>query len=157
MLPLNQTAGYAILALGMMEGPDGRPRLVREIAEATGIPKPYLSKMIHQLAARGIVETKRGYRGGVVLSRPPDRIALSEVAEAVEGKPLQARCLLGLAECTDERACPLHQFWKKTLTGVHKRLQGTTLAEAAKFECEQRAHHRLRPAAKRATPITKSR
>lgn len=139
MFPLNQTAGYAVLALGMMNDPGGQPVLVRDIAEATNIPKPYLSKLVHQLSVRGLVITRRGYRGGVTLARPAGEINIVEIVEAVGGRPMSYPCILGLEECSDERACPLHTFWCETIERVAKRLESTSLADAAAFECEQRA------------------
>ena len=88
MFPLNQTAGYAVLALGMMNDPGGQPVLVRDIAEATDIPKPYLSKLVHQLSVRGLVITRRGYRGGVTLAKPATEINIVEIVEAVGGRPM---------------------------------------------------------------------
>lgn len=134
MLSLNQTTGYALLALGMLEPPGGKPALVRDLARQTGIPKPYLSKMIHALASKGLLDTKRGFRGGVTLARPADQITLIEVAQAVQGGPLQQTCLLGLMECSDERACPLHTFWTVTTDRIMRMMRRTTLAEAAEFE-----------------------
>jgi Rrf2 family transcriptional regulator, iron-sulfur cluster assembly transcription factor len=135
MLSLNQTTGYAILALGMLEGPGGKPVLVRAIAEAARIPKPYLSKMINALAAKGLVETKRGYRGGVTLARPAHKITLMDIAQAVEGSRWSMPCLLGLTECSDERACPLHAFWVRTVERINRELGKITLARASQFQC----------------------
>lgn len=134
MLSLNQTTGYALLALGMLDAPGGKPVLVRDLARRTGIPKPYLSKMIHALASKGLLATKRGFRGGVTLARPADQITLIEVAQAVQGGPMRQTCLLGLSECSDERACPLHAFWTVTTERIMRMMRRTTLAEAAEFE-----------------------
>ena len=143
MLPLNQTAGYAVLALGLMPDPGNQPVLVRDIAEAADIPKPYLSKLVHQLAARGLIDTRRGYKGGVTLARPAAEITLVEIAEAVGGHPMKYPCVLGLAECSDECACPLHEFWCETIDRVHQKLSETTLADTAKFQCEQHARENM--------------
>ncbi len=134
MLSLSQTTGYAILALACMEGPSGSPILVRDVAKAAGIPKPYLSKLIHALAQRGLVSTKRGYKGGVVLAREPQQISLLEIAEAVEGNEWLDRCVLGLEECNDERACPMHEHWKVVRGRIRSELETIHLATVAEFE-----------------------
>ena len=134
MLSLSQTAGYAIRAMVHMDGPGGQARLVREIAERTGISKPYLSKIIHALALRGMLKTKRGYKGGVTLAREATEITVIEVADAFDGPEWLERCILGLDECTDERACPLHEFWKPTRIKIRHELSRKTLAEVAEFE-----------------------
>ncbi len=134
MLSLSQTTGYAVLALACMEGPSGSPILVRDVAKAASIPKPYLSKLIHALAQRGLVTTKRGYKGGVVLARDPEQISLLEIAEAVEGSEWLDRCVLGLEECSDERACPMHEHWKPTRASIRAELENINLATVAEFE-----------------------
>ena len=45
--------------------------------------------------------------------------------------------MLGQAECTDERACPLHHYWKPASERYLATLQGTTLADLKHF-CEHR-------------------
>ncbi|GEM_PF-54051 len=134
MFCLSQTTGYAILALACLDGPDGNPVQVRDVADFTGISKPYLSKIIHALGAKGLVETKRGRKGGVLLARDPRAITVIEVARAVEGNEWAQRCVLGLAECSDERACPMHFFWKPLAQTIRERLEELTLAQVAEFE-----------------------
>lgn len=134
MLCLSQTCGYAILALSCLHECGGRWVLARDIARCTGIPQPYLSKVLHSLARRGLIVAKRGYRGGFALAQAPDRISLLDVAEAVDGEQAVPRCLLGLAECSPERACPTHQFWQRERERIMTELQRLTLAEAAQFE-----------------------
>lgn len=134
MLGLSQTTGYAILALACMDGPDGDCILVREISGRTGITKPYLAKLIHALGVAGLVETKRGHRGGVLLSRPAANIRVLEVLEAIEGPGALSGCLLGRTDCSDERACPTHHFWKRMREEVRSNLARMTLAEVSRFE-----------------------
>lgn len=128
---LSQTAGYAILAMCCMEGPDGKPVLVRDIAEATGIPKPYLSKLIHVLGHSGLILTKRGHSGGVVLSRPPKRINLLEVAKAVDGDDFLPCCLLGFPKNWHLRVCLTMPSWKQERERMEKKLRRTSLADLA--------------------------
>lgn len=135
MLSLSQTTGYAILALSCLEVGDGENWiLARDIAACTGIPKPYLSKILHSLLGSGLIRTKRGYRGGFSLARPSSGISLLEIAEAVEGAGVLDGCLLGLAECSEEVACPAHEFWSRERERIRRRLGGTTLKDVARFE-----------------------
>lgn len=85
MTTFSLTTGYAIEALACLarHGPDSM--LVREIAELTEIPFPYLSKIFQRLGDARIVEAKRGYKGGVKLTRPPAHVTLLEIDAAVEG------------------------------------------------------------------------
>jgi Rrf2 family iron-sulfur cluster assembly transcriptional regulator len=134
MLSLSQTTGYAIRALCCLERSDGRLVRARQIADCTGIPKPYLSKTLHILGRSGLIRTKRGYQGGFVLAHPARRIRLLDIVEAVEGEAWQPRCLLGMADCSDQRNCPTHEFWKVERERIRAELARLTLAAVAKFE-----------------------
>jgi Rrf2 family protein len=134
MLSLTQTTGYAILALTCLEGGEDQWVLSRDIATATGIPGPYLSKILHALGRSGLIRAKRGYRGGFTLARPASRISLLDVAEAVEGRNWMPQCLLGLTVCSQIRACPTHAFWKREQARIEEELRKITLAQVADFE-----------------------
>ncbi len=108
--------------------------LSRQIAACTGIPGPYLSRILHTLGKSDLIRAKRGYRGGFTLSRPGERISLLDVAEAVEGRSWAPRCLLGLERCSDRRGCSTHAFWKRERARIEATLRRTTLAEVAAFE-----------------------
>jgi Rrf2 family transcriptional regulator, iron-sulfur cluster assembly transcription factor len=135
---MTQATGYAITALGHVASSSGRPMLIKDIAEATQLPHPYLAKIIHTLSRRGLVVTRRGVGGGVGLARRPEDITLYQVAEALDDPILEERCMLGNAACSDERACPTHEFWT-----VHRAVQidflrERTLADVAAFALRER-------------------
>jgi Rrf2 family protein len=129
MLPLSQTTGYAVRALQCLQEPGGLPVLVEEIAEYTGIPRSYLSKLVHKLAKKGLVVARRGHHGGVVLARPSNEITLEDLSDAIDGSAWRHRCLMGLLGCTEEAPCVLHGFWQETLQLVLARLRSVTLAD----------------------------
>lgn len=108
--------------------------MVREIAAETGIAQAYLAKVVQRLSSSGIVESKRGYRGGIRLARPPDEISILDIDEAVDGQHGPERCLLGVVECSDERSCPAHEYWMRTKADIRNRLANLTLADLAVFE-----------------------
>ena len=61
----------ALLSLAVHDDEPG-PTSVRDIAERTGIPQPYLEQILLALKGAGLVRSKRGVGGGYVLARPPD-------------------------------------------------------------------------------------
>ncbi|HNN91202.1 MAG TPA: Rrf2 family transcriptional regulator [Pseudomonadota bacterium] len=135
---LSQTVGYAVLALGYLAKVQ-EPTFVRDIATATAIPGPYLAKLINQLARKGLVTTQRGLRGGVTLGRPASEITLMELCEALDEPVVQKRCLLGLAQCSTEQACPAHKFWAKERATILDFFSRTTLTDIARFTRTPRA------------------
>lgn len=136
---LGQAAGYAATALGYLATAGGTPLLVKEIAEACSIPAPYLAKIINSLRRMGLVDTQRGVGGGVTLARSPQEITLYTVAELLGDPICNARCFLGVAECSDERACPAHKFWTEHRAVTIDFLRKTTIADLAAFETRRRS------------------
>lgn len=131
---LSQATGYAATAMGHIAAAGGKPVLVKEIAEAAGIPPAYLAKIVQALARKGLVITQRGVGGGVSLIRPAPDITLFEICEALDDPAVEQRCMLGVSECSDERACPCHDFWTSQRASQHAFLRHTTVADIAAFE-----------------------
>lgn len=121
----------ALLSLAMHD--DGTPTSVRDIADRTALPQPYLEQILLALKGAGLVRSKRGVGGGYVLARTPAEIRLSEILAAVDGPislgdfgdPHQD------GSCDHEGQCVLYAIWK--LAGDHMRrlLDGFTLAQVA--------------------------
>jgi len=157
MLGLTQTTGYAIKALGCLSGV-GQSRQTADIAKFSGVPRPYLSKIIQSLARGGLVVAKRGIGGGISLACPPEEISLLQVVEAVEGQGWLGDCLLGFDECTNMATCPTHDFWQRVRREITRELRKTSLASviAFKAECETASRRRAKrqgraPACRRET------
>ena len=129
MLPLSQTTGYAVRALRCLNEPGGYPVLVEDIADATDIPRSYLSKLIHRLAKKGLVVARRGHHGGVVLAKPSAEISLEDLSEAVEGTAWQQRCVMGMVGCSSQTPCNMHAFWQVTLAQILAKLRSVSLAD----------------------------
>ncbi len=132
MISLSKTAGYAIAAMGCLNGPDGRPVSVQDVAECTDISRSYLSKIIQILAAKNLVKTKRGYTGGLLLMQAPEEISLLEVVLAIEGPQWIGDCLLRLQGC--KGSCPVHAFWNEERKRIEDELRTTKLIEITQFK-----------------------
>ena len=63
----------------------GEPVQVRVVSQRQGIPARYLEQIFRRLRRAELVLSKRGPGGGYTLARPPARITLRDVVEAVEG------------------------------------------------------------------------
>lgn len=135
---LSQGVGYAASAMGCIAAAGGKPVLVKEIAEAASIPAPYLAKIVQALARRGLVNTQRGVGGGVTLARPAPEITLYELAVALDDPIVVPRCMMGTAECSDERACPAHRFWTAHRARSLEFLKSLSVADIAAFDTRRR-------------------
>ncbi|PXA03562.1 Rrf2 family transcriptional regulator [Coraliomargarita sinensis] len=137
MLSLSQGVGYAVKALAYVDDERGSGQFVRDIAEQAEVPPSYLAKIFKRLVDSEVLVSKRGWAGGTRLARSPESITLLEIAEAVDGKDWNSRCLLGQEICSDERACPTHDFWKVERKAIAEKLKRITLAECIDFERER--------------------
>ena len=128
MLSLSVTAGYAIKALMCLESGDCVPRHISDIAGCTGVPRAYLAKILNALSQQGLVQTKRGYRGGISLAHNPQDISLLQIVEAVEGDQWLGGCLLGMETGDVLTICPTRDFWARIRREIIEELRKTTLA-----------------------------
>ena len=135
---LTQAVGYAGTALAYIAAAGGKTVLIKDIAKAADIPGPYLAKIVQVLSRKGLVNTQRGVGGGVVLAKAAQEITMHEVCVALDDPVVRERCMLGTAECSDERACPCHHFWVRHRAEYQDFLRKTTVADIAAFEVRRR-------------------
>ena len=109
------------------------PTSVRDIAERTAIPQPYLEQILLALKGAGLVRSKRGVGGGYVLARPATEIRLNEILSAVDGpislgdfgEPHQD------GACDHEGQCVLLAVWKSAGEQMRKMMEAFTLQSIA--------------------------
>lgn len=134
---IQRASEYSIRALTFLaQQPGGSFQLARDMAERLGLPAPYLAKILQPLVSRGLIESQRGRRGGFRLLRSATEIRLYEIVDAQEQLGRVRHCLLGQTECSDERACPLHQYWMPTSEEFLRVLSETRLSDLTSF-CEE--------------------
>ena len=121
----------ALLSLAMHG--DGNPTSVRDIADRTGLPQPYLEQILLALKGAGLVRSKRGVGGGYVLARPAPEITLAQIVSAVDGpiavgdfgEPHQN------GACDHEGQCVLLAIWADVGEQMRTLLEGSPLADTA--------------------------
>ncbi len=123
-------ASRALLSLSLHSGA-GQPTSVKDIAERTGLPPPYLEQILLALKGAGLVRSKRGVGGGYVLARPPEDITLGQVVSAVEG-PIVAGDFGEPHQngaCDHEGQCALLTVWADVGEHMRRHLDSFTLAD----------------------------
>ena len=123
-------ASRALLSLALHDAHHA-PTSVRDIAERTGLPQPYLEQILLALKGAGLVRSKRGVGGGYVLARDPADITLAQIISAVDG-PIVAGDFgephTGGA-CEHEGQCVLLAVWAEVGDTMRRHLQSFTLAD----------------------------
>jgi DNA-binding IscR family transcriptional regulator len=110
---LSKSATYAVRStLKLSEERDGSPVRVDDIADALGVPRNYLSKILHQLARTRILE--------------------SEIVEHFDDVPAEDACLLGRGRCSAEHPCGAHERWSEVRAVIKGFLEDTSLEDLAR-------------------------
>jgi Rrf2 family iron-sulfur cluster assembly transcriptional regulator len=121
-------ASRALLSLAL-RADEAPPTSVRDIAERTGLPQPYLEQILLALKGAGLVRSKRGVGGGYVLARSPDQITLGQIVSAVDG-PIMAGDFGQPHEngaCDHEGQCVLLTVWSEVGEHMRHHLDSFTL------------------------------
>jgi Rrf2 family transcriptional regulator, iron-sulfur cluster assembly transcription factor len=129
----SRSAGYAVQALTYLAGqPHGKLTGAREIAGATGIPMPFLWKILRNLSQQKLLRSFKGVRGGYELARAAQRISIAEVLATTSDENLISACVLGLSQCNENDACGMHKSWQRVREQLDTMLRKTTLADLAR-------------------------
>jgi len=123
-------ASRALLSLAL-HAENATPTSVRDIAERTGLPQPYLEQILLALKGAGLVRSKRGVGGGYVLARPSTEITLSQIVSAVDG-PIVAGDFGEPHQngaCDHEGQCVLLSVWADVGEHMRHHLDSFTLAD----------------------------
>jgi Rrf2 family protein len=99
------------------------------ISEDLDISFPFLTKIFQKLNDAGLLESQRGPKGGVALTKPADTVSLYEIVVAIDGDDLFSECVLGLPNCGNAEPCPLHDEWAEKRSDVETMFRNATLAE----------------------------
>jgi len=127
---LSRSGEYALQALiRLAQHGDERPLRTAEIAEALDAPRNYLSKLLHQLAVAGVLESTRGPSGGFRLAVDARELTLAEALEPIEATRLVRGCLLGRPQCLDSDPCSAHASWRALSEHIEQFLITTTVAD----------------------------
>lgn len=129
---LTQWTDYSLRVLMYCAACEGRehPPTVSQIAEAHGISRSHLTKIVMILASFGWLATTRGRGGGLRLLKPAKDLTLGEVVRRTETD-------MTLVECFDRKTntcrldgyCRLKDALYKAIKGFFDVLDGITLAD----------------------------
>jgi Rrf2 family protein len=129
----SRSSEYAIRAfVHLAQVPDGRFAMVKNIAEQEEIPAHFLAKILQQLARKGLLRSSKGPTGGFALRVPATEVRLLDIVEALDGLTAYQQCASGLAECSDEMPCSMHDSWMTLRSRIMDYLGRNTIADLAK-------------------------
>jgi len=129
MLRLSKLTDYAVVVLVRLSG-SGGVQTSPGVAQATGIPEPTVAKVLKMLAARGLVASQRGARGGYRLARPLAEVAIAEVIAAIDGPIALTACVDGgNIGCDVLNLCPVRGRWDPVNAAIREALSSISLED----------------------------
>lgn len=140
-------AEYALHSLLILTA-RSEPVSARDLARFQDLPERFLAKLFTRLEKAGLVVATEGVRGGFVLARPPAKISVRDVLEAVD----PSRTLFACAEIRRHCAlfgaeppawsvagmCRIHLFMREAEGALQGLLASKTLADLGR-EFERKA------------------
>ena len=124
---ISQTTEYALRAVVYLASSGGTPINRNAIAEATGVPTDYLTKVLQELDQAAIVSAQRGPGGGYQLNVDPNNTSVYDVVEAISGVPRITVCPI-VAE-GHAKLCPLHRRLDEAAALVEEAFRNTSISE----------------------------
>lgn len=125
---LTTFSDYTMRTLVYLGLKEGELATIVEVADAYGISKNHLMKVVHYLGQQGYVETVRGKGGGIRLVRTPSDINLGALLNATEGTSL-LDCQDMPEQCRIQPACKLISILQEAQDAMFEVLGSYTLAD----------------------------
>ena len=108
------------------------PVLSRDIAARQGISKSYLDNLVGPLKAAGLVKTKRGARGGLILDKPLSQIRVSDIWAAMEGPICLIDCIHQTDSCPRYDQCITRDIWQEAEQTLNATFESWNLEDLKK-------------------------
>ena len=129
MLRMSKLTDYGTLVLAQLAAQQGGIASAGQVAGATHIGQPTVSKLLKSLAKAGLVVSERGVQGGYALARAPELISAAEIIDALEGPVAITECSSGNGACDLESYCRVGMAWQRINRNIRMALQHVSLAD----------------------------
>jgi len=125
----SQSTDYALRVLTYLGLKGSELATISEIADAYGISRNHLMKVIHRLGQAEFVHTQRGKGGGLRLGRPAQEISVGDVVRRMEERWDLVDCFGNTVRCRIQSACRLQGILQRSLNAMLEVLDEYTIAD----------------------------
>jgi len=133
LMNVGRRVDYAVRALSFLAGqPSGTIVSRADIEKSQDIPSFYLSKIMKDLVAGGLVQSHIGSKGGFMLAKKAAAITIKDIYETVERRLVLMECLeKGASYCSFCTVCTQKSIWEEAQSVLANFLAGVTIADIA--------------------------
>ena len=130
MLRMSKLTDYGTMVLAQLGAREDGLSTAGQVADATHLGQPTVSKLLKSLVHAGLVVSARGVQGGYALARPAAAISAAEIIDALEGPVAITECSsTGGGGCNLEPFCRVGLAWQRINRSIRKALEHVTLAD----------------------------
>ena len=129
MLRISKLTDSGTVLLAHLAGDPGAVRSAADVAAATGIALPTVSKLLKSLARSELVMSTRGANGGYRLARSPGEISAADIIDALEGPVSITECSSAESLCAHESICSVGGAWQRINVAIRRALDDVTLSD----------------------------
>ncbi|MAD91812.1 MAG: SUF system Fe-S cluster assembly regulator [Gammaproteobacteria bacterium] len=129
MLRISKLTDYGTVLLAYLATNQLTVSSATEVAEATGITIPTVSKLLKLLARSGLINSSRGINGGYRLSKDPSAISAAHIIYALEGPITITECSGDRYKCEYESECSVSGSWQRINILIKEVLDGVSLKD----------------------------
>ena len=123
MLRISKLTDYGTVVLAHLAAHQASVCSAADVAQATGIAPPTVSKLLKLLARNGLVTSTRGANGGYRLARPPHKISAADVIDALDGPVSITECSASDGDCEHEDVCSVGGAWQRINVAIRRALR----------------------------------
>ena len=103
---------------------------LKDVAQRQDISKKYLEQIVPTLSRAGFLLTNRGYQGGYMLAKSPDKYSVGMILRLTEGSLAPVACLdQEPNECERSAECVTLPVWEGLYKVITEYLDGITLQD----------------------------
>ena len=129
MLRISRLTDYGTVVLAHLAGDPQSVCSAADVAAATGIGPPTVSKLLKSLARADLVSSTRGANGGYQLARDPSDISAADVIDALEGPVSITECSAADSHCDYETVCSVGRSWRRINIAIRNALEDVSLID----------------------------
>ncbi|MGI9556868.1 MAG: RrF2 family transcriptional regulator [Solirubrobacterales bacterium] len=121
MISVTSKSRYAVVALAELTRTGSTPVPIATVAERRDMPVQFLEQLFSTLRRSGLVDSRRGAKGGYTLARDPEEITVLEVVQALDGR-------------IGDEAQEAGGIWAEGVNSLRDVFSQTTIADIARRE-----------------------